>query len=55
MNQRYIDYANYNIWANNRLINNLKEQGDELLSKELVGNFPTIRATITQIWCAREI
>ncbi|MCX2678732.1 DNA polymerase [Galbibacter sp. EGI 63066] len=52
MNQRYIDYANYNIWANNRLINNLLEQDDELLNKELVGSFPTIRATVSHIWFA---
>lgn len=52
MNQGYINYANYNIWANNRLINNLIEQDDELLNKEFVGSFPTIRATILHIWFA---
>ncbi len=52
MNQRYIDYALYNIWANNRLITNLLEQDDTLLSKELTGSFPTIRATVLHIWFA---
>lgn len=52
MNQRYIDYADYNIWANNRLINNLTGQDDELLNKELVASFPTIRASILHIWYA---
>ncbi len=52
MNQRYLDYANYNIWANNRLISNLLEQDDKLLSQELIGSFPTIRATILHIWFA---
>lgn len=52
MNQRYIDYANYNIWANNKLINNLTGQDSKLLNKELVGSFPTIRATISHIWLA---
>lgn len=52
MNQRYIDYAAYNIWANNRLINNLSEQNDELLNRELTGSFPTIRATILHLWLA---
>lgn len=50
MNQRYIDYANYNIWANNRLINNLLQQEDALLSQVLVSSFPSIRATIKHIW-----
>ena len=52
MIQRYLDYALYNIWANNRLINNLLEQNDKLLTKELIGSFPTIRATILHIWYA---
>ena len=50
MNQRYLDYALYNIWANNRLINNLLKQDDKLLTTELVGSFPTIRETIRHIW-----
>jgi len=52
MNKSYIDYANYNIWANNRLKNNLLKQNDELLSQELVGSFPTIRATVLHLWMA---
>jgi len=52
MNQRYIDYAEYNIWANNRLINNLSEQDDKILAKELIGSYPTIRATLLHIWFA---
>ncbi len=52
MNQRYLDYASYNIWANNRLINDLLAQKEELLEKELVGSFPTIRATVLHIWYA---
>ena len=52
MNQRYLDYALYNIWANNRLINDLLDQSDELLNQELVGSFPTIRTTILHIWFA---
>lgn len=52
MNQRYLDYALYNIWANNRLINNLLEQDNELLTKELIGSYPTIRKTLLHIWFA---
>lgn len=52
MNQSYIDYANYNIWANNRIIDCLKDQEDELLNRKLVGSFPTIRDTVSHIWLA---
>jgi len=52
MNQRYIDYATYNIWANNRLINCLLEQNEQLLTQELKGSYPTIRATLLHIWFA---
>ncbi len=52
MNQRYLDYANYNIWANNRLINNLQLLDNALLTKEIIGSFSTIRATIKHIWFA---
>ena len=52
MNQRYLDYAHYNIWANHRLIKNLSAQDDTLLTQEMIGSFPTIRATLLHIWFA---
>jgi uncharacterized damage-inducible protein DinB len=52
MNQRYIDYANYNIWANTALIQDFSQHPKELLTQELVGSFPTIRATMLHIWLA---
>jgi uncharacterized damage-inducible protein DinB len=52
MNQQYLDYATYTTWANKRLIDNLSPTDDSLLEKELVGSFPTIRATILHIWFA---
>ncbi len=52
MNQRYLDYANYNIWANDTLIIDLLNLNEKLLVKELIGSFPTIRDTILHIWFA---
>lgn len=52
MNNSYLDYANYNIWANNRLIDDLSEHDDQLLNEELIGSFPTIRAIILHLWFA---
>ncbi|QLE00846.1 DNA polymerase [Galbibacter sp. BG1] len=52
MNQRYLDYADYNIWANNRLMNDLANQNDNIFNQEFIGSFPTIRATILHLWYA---
>lgn len=52
MNQKYIDYALYNIWANKRLIKNLIEQDSKNITQKFIGSFPTIRATILHIWFA---
>lgn len=52
MNKRYIDYTLYNIWANDRLINNLLEHDDQILTQEVIGSFSTIRATLLHIWYA---
>lgn len=38
INQRYFDFADYNVWVNIRLIHNLIGQDDELLEKELIGS-----------------
>jgi len=51
-NQRYIDYANYNIWANNRLIDCLLQQESAIMTQEVKGSFPNIKATIKHIWFA---
>lgn len=51
-NKRYIDYARYNIWANNRIIQCLLDQDEKLLSQEIIGSFPNINATISHIWFA---
>jgi len=52
MNQRYLDYALYNIWANNRLIMDLQEQDDSIFTRKVVSSFPSIRSTILHIWYA---
>lgn len=52
MNQRYLDYALYNIWANNKLISDLLEQDDQIFTTELIGSFPSILATLSHIWFA---
>ncbi len=48
----HLDYAEYNIWANNLLIETLLAQPQEILHQKLTGSFPTIYATIQHIWSA---
>ena len=52
MNQRYIDYATYNVWANRKLIESLLLLDESLISKEVKSSFPTIRKTLLHIWFA---
>lgn len=53
-NERYIEYADYNIWANKQLINHLLDYEDSVLEDEIVGSFPNIRETMRHIWFAEE-
>ncbi len=52
MNSTYTDYANYNIWANNRMINCLLNLDEKLLKQEIVSSFSNIEATISHLWMA---
>lgn len=52
--QRYIDYADYNIWANKQLIDSLLDYEDNILEQKLKGSFPNIRETLRHIWFAEE-
>lgn len=52
MNQRYIDYATYNIWANNKIIDRLLQEEETIMEKEINSSFLTIRDTLKHIWFA---
>jgi uncharacterized damage-inducible protein DinB len=43
------NYADYNHWANCTLINWLRAKPRQILEKEVVSSFPTIRATLIHI------
>lgn len=49
---RYIDYADYNIWANNRFIESLSKLNEGLLNQKIEASFPSIMKTISHIWMA---
>jgi uncharacterized damage-inducible protein DinB len=55
MKQLLLSYTQYNLWANKRLIDLLKNLSNEELDKELGGSFKTVRETINHIWGAESI
>jgi uncharacterized damage-inducible protein DinB len=55
MKEILINYTSYNLWANTKLVDVLKNIEPSLLSKEIKSSFPTINKTICHIWGAEEI
>ncbi|WKK76512.2 DinB family protein [Marivirga salinae] len=51
-NKRYIDFANYNIWANNKFIDALSEVEEELLNQKIEASFPSILKTANHMLMA---
>ena len=51
-NQNYIDFAQYNIWANNRIIEKLSSLADEQLNQTIEASFPSIMKTVAHLWSA---
>jgi uncharacterized damage-inducible protein DinB len=51
-NQTHIDFAHYNIWANNKIIESLSELNEELLNQHIEASFPSIMKTVSHIWMA---
>lgn len=55
MKETLSQLAHYNIWANKRIIDILLGLDEELLDKELVSSFPSVRSTVYHIWSAEFI
>jgi uncharacterized damage-inducible protein DinB len=49
------DYVEYNLWANQTIINWLKAKPVDLMTQETPSSFPTIRETLLHIWSAENI
>ena len=54
MKEFILGYVKYNYWANERIVQVLKNN-PEALDKELVSSFKTIRGTIYHLWDAETI
>jgi uncharacterized damage-inducible protein DinB len=55
MKQQLLDYANYNLWANTRMVDLFRQQPSELLHQELVSSFPSISLTFLHLWTVEDI
>lgn len=44
------NYADYNLWANSTLVNWLKTKPEDLLEKEVLSSFPSIKLTLVHIY-----
>lgn len=50
MKQMLVEYARYNLWANENLISLFRSVDDALISQHIVSSFPSIRATLLHLW-----
>ncbi len=48
------NYANYNLWANDRLVNWLRTKPEEVVQREVPSSFPSIQKTLWHIWEAQQ-
>ncbi|MBO9153797.1 DinB family protein [Chitinophaga sp. GCM10012297] len=44
------NYADYNLWANERLVNWLRTKPEEVVGREVPSSFPSIQKTLVHIW-----
>jgi uncharacterized damage-inducible protein DinB len=44
------NYADYNLWANTKYVSWLKAKAFDLLEKEILSSFSSIRSTLIHIW-----
>ncbi len=49
------DFARYNLWANEKMVNWLRAAPDALLQQETPSSFPSLRLTMLHIWDAQQI
>ena len=50
MKKHLLEYAQYNLWANELFINHFRNTADALIEAEVVSSFPSIRKTMMHLW-----
>jgi uncharacterized damage-inducible protein DinB len=55
MKELLLEYAQYNVWANNLIIEALLKLDNGVVDKEITSSFPSLRATVCHTWSAEYI
>ena len=55
MKKMLAQYATYNLWANNRLIEIINNLTDEQVDREIISSFTSIRKTVLHLWDVENI
>jgi uncharacterized damage-inducible protein DinB len=55
LKETILKYAQYNIWANQRILNEILVAGEEKADKEIASSFPSVRKTLYHIYDAESI
>jgi len=55
MKKIMVQYAQYNVWANQRIMDAILKLPEELTNQPVVSSFPTIRATMLHMWYAEKL
>lgn len=51
----YVNYAEYNLWANQRMASVFSDLPDERSTQPIVSSFPSVKLTCLHIWDAESI
>jgi uncharacterized damage-inducible protein DinB len=55
MKELLLQYAEYNVWANNKMIEAFLKPEPGFVDHEIISSFPSIRATLYHTWSAEYI
>ncbi len=55
LDQQLKDYAYFNVWAHQRLVDWLRSHPEELLEQETPSSFPSLKLTLLHIWSAEKV
>jgi uncharacterized damage-inducible protein DinB len=55
MKKIYEQYTQFNVWANQRLVDTLASLSDEQFNAPIVSSFPSVRTTFLHIWDAEAL
>jgi uncharacterized damage-inducible protein DinB len=50
MKQHLLRYTQYNLWANNHMVQRFQNAGEAVIDAPVVSSFPSVRATFLHLW-----